>query len=83
MKLSILLLIGCLLFTVVQSTQSVNKGLIMHEGRCPQPPFGLMCRRIACMPQMVERTCTNDGGCKENEKCCHIPCSCKITCVAV
>ncbi|CAF3821299.1 unnamed protein product, partial [Rotaria magnacalcarata] len=73
-KFSILLLIGCLLFTVVQSTQSVNKGLIMHEGTCPQPPlFGFMCRRIVCMPEMVERTCTNDGGCKENEKCCHIP----------
>ncbi|UJR07367.1 hypothetical protein I4U23_011653 [Adineta vaga] len=45
----------------------------MHEGTCPQPPFGLMCRRMVCMSQMIERTCTNDGGCKENEKCCHIP----------
>ncbi|CAF2885699.1 unnamed protein product [Rotaria sp. Silwood2] len=83
MKLLILLLIGCLLFTAVQSKQLVSKGLIMHEGTCPQPPLGLMCRRIACMPQMVERTCKNDGGCKENEKCCRIPCSCKIKCVAV
>jgi hypothetical protein len=84
-----------------KSTQSTNRGLIMHEGiviikrdnnvckfvifigTCPQPPFGLMCRRIVCISEIIERTCTNDGGCKENEKCCHIPCSCKIKCVAV
>ncbi|CAF3950329.1 unnamed protein product, partial [Adineta steineri] len=54
----------------------------MHEGTCPQPPLHIMCRRMVCTPQMLERTCSNDGVCKENEKCCHIPCSCKIRCVA-
>ncbi|CAF1186599.1 unnamed protein product [Adineta ricciae] len=82
MNLSILLFIGCLFFIVAESTQPMNKGLIMHQGSCPQPPFHIMCRRMVCLPQMIERTCSNDGQCKENEKCCHVPCSCKIKCVA-
>ncbi|CAF1248055.1 unnamed protein product [Didymodactylos carnosus] len=84
MKLAFSLLFVVLISVLGLQAKNLPEGTTnttVHAGQCPTPPFHIHCRRMVCLPQMIEKLCNDDSTCRTSEKCCHKMCSCTTKCL--